>query len=159
MYPAHPTAEVGVGPVMPQRQQYQPKVVNWPVVMGKNSERVANQEVTVWGVLVEERRNLILFSGGSDSSRISGSLVRLDLCLLGPVSVSVSSCSVVEWCARPTVTGGQPTVSLSDGGTTVDLELALDFALELVVGADERAWRDVSPLSPSPRVGSNLAEV
>ena len=48
---------------------------------------------------------------------------------------------------------------MSGGGTAVDLELALEFALELLVGTDERTWEDISPLSPSSRIDRNLARV
>jgi len=64
---------------------------------------------------------------------------------------------------RPTVASGWSDVSLSGGGTAVDLELALEFVLEfvleLLVGADERIWEDISPLSPSSRIDRNLAGV
>jgi len=86
MYPAHPAAEVRVDLAALRWQQLpwrQLRIVNWPVAMGKNKERVKSREFTVRRVLVEERRNLILFCGGPNSSRVSGSLGRFDLCLLG----------------------------------------------------------------------------
>lgn len=108
--------------------------------------------------MIEGERNLILLGGGSVLSLLFGFLGRLEPSL--PGSKSVSSCSVGRRrirrdfaCGRRGFVGGRSDPSaVSECGMAVDLELALD----LTVGVDEGAVKDLSSPSPTLRVDSDM---